>query len=452
VIQATVIYLEARLLTDGSRAIWSLTGLLIRTAVATGLHRDPSHFPVIKPCEAEVRRRLWWHICFLDLRVGDSYTSELSIPESLFNTKDPTNLNDADLAADTQTSPAPQNGFTDVTFCLLRCKLWRLIRRLQALSGQCRQNPSVENYGQQFETLCSAYSAIRAEVLEFLDLNNPLHSFVNGFARLAMLRAELAVDQVHSSGVLAPDDAQSRQGWNRIFLLSVANLEFELELRNTPSAHQWDWIFNGCIPWPAVSIVLAQLCQRPWGPSYERAWTVASQYVDRIPRAARKEALHRPICQLVEDVRNHRETELSRIRDNADIARQLGLLPPLKPLETDTWLSSVAEHCSLDTSAAEKELELEMMVSTGAQLSHSVSTELDAATGETVTLPGEHVEVLMSDTDSGNIFSETNLLASAGGQDNAIGLQCVESMVFQQADGGCSLWRALWGDQRTPPR
>lgn len=40
-------------------------GLAMRVAQTMGLHRDPAKFG-IEPCEAETRRRMWWHILHMD--------------------------------------------------------------------------------------------------------------------------------------------------------------------------------------------------------------------------------------------------------------------------------------------------------------------------------------------------------------------------------------------------
>ena len=35
-----------------------------------GLNKDPSHFPAIPPIIAETRRRVWWHLFFIDISVS----------------------------------------------------------------------------------------------------------------------------------------------------------------------------------------------------------------------------------------------------------------------------------------------------------------------------------------------------------------------------------------------
>jgi hypothetical protein len=371
-IQAMTLYLESRCLKDGNRAIWSLTGVLVRTAIATGLHRDPTHFSTIRPFEAETRRRLWWHICFLDMRLGDSHISELSMTERMFDTKEPTNLSDVDFDIDVRQELIGRKGATEVTFCLLRCTLWKLVRRLQSLSTEQSQGaPNRKKhatYVRQSSILSSAFTAVH-KIVQHIDLRRPLHSFLNGFARLAMLRAQLTVEQMHhSSGLVAPENVDSRKEWNRIFLLSVANLELEIGLRSNPRVKNWIWSMDGCLSWPAVSIILAQLCQRPWGSWCERAWTITMQYLDYIPPVLRKETLHRPIYQLAEDVRRHRGFELSRIRGDPEVARELDVLTAKTPLVDDNWLHSIVADGSIDIAAALEELEREQTVMTGSQV------------------------------------------------------------------------------------
>ncbi|KAF2090835.1 hypothetical protein K490DRAFT_62162 [Saccharata proteae CBS 121410] len=49
----------------------SYISVALRVAYGMGLHRDGSHFG-IEPCQAEVRRRLWWHIIHTDVMASVS--------------------------------------------------------------------------------------------------------------------------------------------------------------------------------------------------------------------------------------------------------------------------------------------------------------------------------------------------------------------------------------------
>ena len=45
-------------------------GIVVRIGTLLVLHRDPSHFPRLDPIEAEVRRRVWWHIVHSDVNLA----------------------------------------------------------------------------------------------------------------------------------------------------------------------------------------------------------------------------------------------------------------------------------------------------------------------------------------------------------------------------------------------
>lgn len=81
VVQAIVIYLICLRRNNDARVIWTLTGLVVRIAQTLGVHRDGLHFS-LPPFEIEMRRRLWWQICILDVRASEDHGSDPTISES----------------------------------------------------------------------------------------------------------------------------------------------------------------------------------------------------------------------------------------------------------------------------------------------------------------------------------------------------------------------------------
>ncbi|KAI0388214.1 hypothetical protein F5Y17DRAFT_463941 [Xylariaceae sp. FL0594] len=103
VLQALILYRETVAQRDGQRATWTMTGLLVRIAVGMGLHRDGSRFSddTVSACDAEMRRRVRWHLCRLDARVGDCQVFDIgSIVPRDFDALPPSNLNDSDISPD----------------------------------------------------------------------------------------------------------------------------------------------------------------------------------------------------------------------------------------------------------------------------------------------------------------------------------------------------------------
>ena len=74
-------------------------GLVIGAAMKIGLHCDGAVLG-FSLFEVGMRRRLWWHICTLDVRTAQDHGSEPSILESAFNTELPSNINDASVHPD----------------------------------------------------------------------------------------------------------------------------------------------------------------------------------------------------------------------------------------------------------------------------------------------------------------------------------------------------------------
>lgn len=95
-----------------------------------GLHRDGEKFG-LSPYNTEMRRRLWWQICVLDVRASEDHGSDPSIFDHTFDTKFPLSINDEDLDPDAKEPPQPREGVSDMTFVLVRFEICALSKRLQ---------------------------------------------------------------------------------------------------------------------------------------------------------------------------------------------------------------------------------------------------------------------------------------------------------------------------------
>ncbi|KAK5109855.1 hypothetical protein LTR62_006462 [Meristemomyces frigidus] len=107
---------------DASNENWMLLGVIVRVAMRGGLHRDPSHWPKMNVCHAELRRRLWCMLYHLDFFTSTQVGLPRIIKDSQCDTQLPRHLVEADLAEDQHTMPA-QRGLAETT------PLLRLIER-----------------------------------------------------------------------------------------------------------------------------------------------------------------------------------------------------------------------------------------------------------------------------------------------------------------------------------
>ena len=96
-----------------------------------GLQEDPGD--KFSPFEAEMRRRLWWHICGLESRGAEEGGARQSSIMENRNVQLPLNLNDVDLNPDSRERPHPRTGVTDITFALIRWDSLRLVQKLMEI-------------------------------------------------------------------------------------------------------------------------------------------------------------------------------------------------------------------------------------------------------------------------------------------------------------------------------
>ncbi|KAH8660808.1 fungal-specific transcription factor domain-containing protein [Tricladium varicosporioides] len=91
---------------------WVLIGVVIRIALRMGLHRDPSHWPNIRPLQAELRRRIWISLYQMDFFTSTQIGLPRIIKDSQCDTRPPAHLFDDDIGFEHDEIP-PQRPFTD---------------------------------------------------------------------------------------------------------------------------------------------------------------------------------------------------------------------------------------------------------------------------------------------------------------------------------------------------
>lgn len=107
---------------DADVGNWILIGVVIRIALRMGLHRDPSHWPNIRPLEAEFRRRLWITLYHLDFFTSTQVGLPRIIKDSQCDVLPPTNLFDDDLSLEHKELPAerPLTDPTSLSYIIIR--------------------------------------------------------------------------------------------------------------------------------------------------------------------------------------------------------------------------------------------------------------------------------------------------------------------------------------------
>jgi hypothetical protein len=117
-LQISVLLLIAREFTDvGSEFVWISAGSLLREAIYTGLHKDPSRLPRMNTFDSEMRRRIWNTILEINLQYSLISGGPCLISLEDFNTEPPRNFDDEQLES-SDAHPQPDNIFTQMSFAI----------------------------------------------------------------------------------------------------------------------------------------------------------------------------------------------------------------------------------------------------------------------------------------------------------------------------------------------
>ncbi|KAI0099458.1 fungal-specific transcription factor domain-containing protein [Daldinia grandis] len=319
-IQAFAIFLCLARRYDSPRFVYMMTGLVIRMALALGLHRDGSRFPHLTPFETEMRRRLWWHVCLLDVRASEDQGMDLTITPGSFDTRQPLNINNDDIDPEMKEMPKEREGITDMTFSLMTSSQCEVTREMMAVSSK----DGVPQVDLQDRLLNEYYGRLEKRYLQYSSAEgNVTYWVVVVIARLVMAKMSLIV--YFPVLFSAQNEHASDEMRNRLFLAAIEVAEYNHTLNGEQACRQWRWIYQTYTHWYAVVYLLIEATRRPWSPIVERAW-VALHSSWLIPARSSTHSNLRfwvPLRKLMAKARGHRDAEVERLRSNPPAARQL---------------------------------------------------------------------------------------------------------------------------------
>ncbi|KAI9042809.1 transcription factor domain-containing protein [Aspergillus affinis] len=269
ILQAFLIYLICGRRDKDGPNVRKLMGLAIGMAVKMDLHHDGEN-KGFSPFEVEMRRRLWWHICIIDTRAAESDGSAPCILESLFDTKLPTNVSDANLDPDMGRAPQPQIGKTEMLFSLIRLEVSYFGRQIVFSDQFCRDNEYyLRSPLEKCKLIDELQGSIEKRYLSHCDSRTPLDFITIVSTRLILARFKLTVAKPHAG-----------PGQNDIALpgnfrgVCVDVLEHARALRGYENGKQWLWLFQTYVEWEALACLLLDLCFTLSNTPDESAWKI----------------------------------------------------------------------------------------------------------------------------------------------------------------------------------
>lgn len=269
----------------------------------------------LPPFTQELRRRLWWQICILDIHAAEDRGSDPLIFEVNFNTKMPLNINDADLNPENPQPPSDKPFYTDMTFCRMAHEISMIARRLNYLppsGGGPEFSCKMSSIEEKISVLENCQERVEKKFLVHCDLGYPIAWVASKVTRLILARMWLAI--CHPLQPEHRSDYHPVLTRDRVLAISAEILELAYALEREPSAAHWRWFFRSWVQWHALAVALAELCVRNNGTLVDRAWTVIDVVYE--PWAthiadSRNGMLWRPISKLMTKAQANRSTSSS---------------------------------------------------------------------------------------------------------------------------------------------
>ncbi|KAM7198417.1 C6 transcription factor domain containing protein [Naviculisporaceae sp. PSN 640] len=269
-LQAFTLYLLAMRGRADAQTQWIHTGMAGRLGQAMGLHREQS-LKNCSPFEAELRRRLWWHIVVSDHQAGRIIgVSTRDIPAPyMTDTKHPVNINDSDLYPEMKEPPVSRNYPTEMIFCAVRHEVGLCITQLNLGVGPPSQSQTL---AQKLGRIDECEQKINA-MLTHCDLSIPLHLMATVMGRSAV--GQLRFNTLHSAARSSNDTTPETSG--RLFGLALGILEELCRCLSTPNLKRFLWHMRTVHPFQYIIFVLKQLLARPDGDEVPRAWAIINR-------------------------------------------------------------------------------------------------------------------------------------------------------------------------------
>lgn len=236
-----------------------------------GLHSDRASTG-LTPFDIEMRRRLWWQICALDVRVAIDHSTEPSILEPTLDTRMPLNINDISLDPDIHQLPSNQQGKTEMLFTLVQFHTYNFARRVVFSDSFCSRNsyPTLTE-AQRCQMIDEHRDGMEQQYLSHCNTGIPLDFITAGTARLMFAKIKLAVCK--------PRADRSRESPLRANYQKVCQevLEQAYTLRQYTKGIRWFWLFRMDVEWDALAYLLLDICIMPSGETARAAWTLVEK-------------------------------------------------------------------------------------------------------------------------------------------------------------------------------
>lgn len=297
----------------------------------------------------EMRRRLWWQICILDIHAAEDRGSDPMIHEANFTTKPPLNINDEDMSPDTIEPLTARTGFTTMTFCAVNHEVFMFYRRCHntGYSSGNLATPQPMKTEDKVTMMTELQEHLKEKYLIHCDLRNPIAWVTVTVTHLIVKRFWLAI--YHPLQHEQKPNTRPNMTREQLLTITVELLESAHRLEIEPATTQWRWFFDSWVQWHALAVALAELCVQNQGPLVQRAWAIIDEVFE--PWAAhiadsKRGMLWRPIQKLAAKARMNRRSGGWSITGNNNNSLVLDA-DLITPVQTTSYRQKKPEQTAL---------------------------------------------------------------------------------------------------------
>lgn len=251
-------------------------------ALTIGLHTDGDKLG-LSPFEAEIRRRVWWHLFARDFRALEDHGIDPRLHLPVSTTRMPSNLDDSDLTPDITELPASRPGWTRMTFQIVNIEVASAFNQtLPSLNATFEPGQRMARRDELFEQLRARLAPYFASCHTVI----PVQKMTFQIGQAIVHKMDLVTRQ-QVANLETPDDRDSFATEENLDAACVC-LEMNIDAWHDELLRPHRWSQRVHPQYFLVLYVLWHLCIRPDSPQASRAWGV----VDAMFRVEQQRLAH----------------------------------------------------------------------------------------------------------------------------------------------------------------
>ncbi|KAF2097566.1 hypothetical protein NA57DRAFT_77821 [Rhizodiscina lignyota] len=247
-LQAFVLFLSFARFNNEPKLAWGLSGLARRLCSPNKTNASPF--------EEELRRRLWWHLWYIDRRATEDHgrlrsnqsafsDPELSLPEL------PLNVDDMELYPDMTQLPRSSPGWSQMSFTLICIEIAKTSCALEKDGEESFQHKEIMIDACE-KRIADTYLIHCGDTVSMYWLAKHV-----SFVLINEMRFKLYLQRPVSF-----DSSQLRKAPDSLFLIAIEIVDAPRALAEHAEAKKWTWLLSAYLQFLPLAYLLTELCHR----------------------------------------------------------------------------------------------------------------------------------------------------------------------------------------------